>query len=237
MYLAPDDIEPTVLGALQRLQVKYVDMLLIHNPWGMKNMKDGNFKPMDKDGNLLLAHHDHKKTWKEMELMVKKGYTQGLGLSNFNERQIQTVINNSEIKPGNLQLECHAYLQQNRLRQFCENNNIIVTGYAPFGSPARTAERGSPEDPDMLADETINSMAKELNRTAGQILLRYVMQIGVIPLPKSTSIQRIKDNYDTQFFTLSDAHMTRIANLDRNYKYFKFLWAKKHPEFDEGADF
>ena len=63
------------------------------------------------------------------------------------------------------------------------------------------------------------------------------MQIGVIPLPKSTNFQRIRENYDAQFFTLSDDDMSRIAGLNRDYKYFKFLWAHQHPEYDEGADF
>ena len=237
VYMAQEDIEPCVLEALQRLQVQYVDMLLIHNPWGIKNLKDGNLKPTDKHGNILLAHHDHNKTWKGLELMVKKGYAKGIGLSNFNERQIKKILNNSEMKPGNLQLECHAYLQQDQLRKICVNNNIVATGYAPFGGPGRTPEKKSPEDPALLADATINTIAEELKRTSGQILLRYVMQIGVIPLPKSTNIQRMKENYDVQFFALSDAHMARIVELNRNYKYFKFTWARVHPEFDEGADF
>ena len=237
VFLAPEDVQPCVVGALERLKVKYVDMLLIHSPWGLRNKKDGNLKPTDKEGNLLLAHHDLNKTWKELEVMVKKGLAKGIGLSNFNDLQIKMVLKNSKIKPGNLQLECHAYLQQDNLRNVCAANNIVVTGYAPFGSPARPPDRKNPTDPDLLADATIESIAERINRTPGQILLRYIMQIGVIPLPKSTNFQRIRENYDAQFFTLSDDDMSRIAGFNRDYKYFKFLWAHQHPEYDEGADF
>lgn len=237
VYLAPPDVEPCVLESLDNLQLKCLDMLLIHNPWGLKNMKDGKRKPTDDEGNLLLEHLDLNATWKVFEDMVLKGYAKGIGLSNFNERQISMIINNSRIKPANLQLECHAYLQQSRLRQFCANNDLVVTGYGPLGAPGRPADRKSPEDPDLLADPIINSIAKELGRSPGQILLRYIMQIGVIPLVKSSKLERIKENYDAQFFSLCDKNMDRIAGLNKNYKYFKFTWAAPHPEYDEGAEF
>lgn len=69
-----------------------------------------------------------------MEEMVKVGLTKSIGVSNFNKNQIQRLLNNSTIKPSNVQVEVHVYLQQHELIDFCKENEIIVTAYAPLGS-------------------------------------------------------------------------------------------------------
>lgn len=69
-----------------------------------------------------------------MEEMVTKGLARSIGVSNFNKSQLERVIQNSTIKPANLQVELHIYLQQRELVQFCKEHNIIVTAYSPLGS-------------------------------------------------------------------------------------------------------
>lgn len=69
-----------------------------------------------------------------MEDMVKAGLTKSIGVSNFNKNQVQRLLDNSTIKPSNLQVEVHVYFQQNDLINFCNENNIVVTAYAPLGS-------------------------------------------------------------------------------------------------------
>lgn len=70
-----------------------------------------------------------------MEKQVKNGLTKTIGLSNFNIKQITRVLNNCTIPPVNLQIEIHAYHQQNDMVEFCKKNNIVVTAYSPLGSP------------------------------------------------------------------------------------------------------
>lgn len=70
-----------------------------------------------------------------MEECQKEGLIRNLGLSNFNENQIKKILEHANIKPQVLQVELHAYFQQVPLRKFCEENNIVVTAYAPLGSP------------------------------------------------------------------------------------------------------
>lgn len=69
-----------------------------------------------------------------MEKQVDAGLTKYIGLSNFNQRQIQRILDNAKIPPANLQIELHVYLQQKDLVDFCKNNNIVVSAYAPLGS-------------------------------------------------------------------------------------------------------
>jgi len=72
-----------------------------------------------------------------MEAQVDAGRAKAIGLSNFNENQIQRILDAARIKPANLQVELHAYFQQRPLVEFCRKNNISVVGYAPLGSPSR----------------------------------------------------------------------------------------------------
>lgn len=73
-----------------------------------------------------------------MERMVDNGLTKSIGISNFNIKQIQRLLDNSKIPPCALQIEHHAYLQQPELIKFCKDNNILVTAYSPLGSPGLT---------------------------------------------------------------------------------------------------
>lgn len=71
----------------------------------------------------------------EMEKLVDQGLAKAIGLSNFNTKQIQRILDNARIPPANLQVELHVYHQQKELVEFCRKNNIVVTAYAPLGSP------------------------------------------------------------------------------------------------------
>ncbi len=237
IHLSPGDVEPCVLSALDRLQLKYVDLLLIHHPWGLQNLQDGNFRPVDADGNVLFANYDLCASWRAFESIVAKGYAKAIGLSNFNAKQIQRITSSSRLRPANIQLECHAFHQQIQLRSVCKRHGFVVTGYAPLGSPGRPANRKSSDDPDLLCDFTVKRIAEDCRKTPAQILIRYMMHIGVIPLPKSTTEKRIIENFEAQHFDLADEQIRVLAHLNRNYRYFKFPWAKGHPEFDEGSDF
>lgn len=86
-----------------------------------------------------------------MEEMVELGLTKSIGISNFNKNQIQRIIDNAKIKPSNLQIELHIYLQQHELVNFCKANNIVVTAYSPLGS------KGIEEFHKMAGNEYINT--------------------------------------------------------------------------------
>lgn len=71
----------------------------------------------------------------EMEKQVKLGHTRSIGVSNFNIEQIENILDSAEIKPANLQIEIHVFLQQQEIVEFCQRNGITVTAYSPLGSP------------------------------------------------------------------------------------------------------
>lgn len=125
-------------------------------------------------------------------------------------------------------------MQQTTIRELCKKYNIIVTGYSPLGSPAAkthfqakynyTSEAFS----DLLNHPIIQNIAMEHKKTAAQILLRYLLQLNVVIIPKSSSPERIKSNIDLFNFVLTEENMKVLSTLDKgaNGRIFNFLFFK-----------
>ncbi|XP_063703688.1 1,5-anhydro-D-fructose reductase [Culicoides brevitarsis] len=230
-------VEKFLRNSLAALQLDYVDLYLIHVPFAMPET-DGAFLVGD-DGNLLLdTETSHLKTWKAMEEMVEKGLTKHIGLSNFNEKQIQRIIDNCTIKPANLQIEMHLYLQQRELLKFCYENDITVTAYSPLGSAGiEKLYQGTGIEkipPKLMENPQVVKIAEKYGKTPAQVLLRFLVQNNVAPIPKSTNPQRLRENLDVFDFALTDKEMGTLREEDRNIRVcdFKFFpGLDKHPEF------
>ncbi|XP_015585193.1 1,5-anhydro-D-fructose reductase-like isoform X2 [Cephus cinctus] len=236
-------VEKYLKLSLERLGLDYVDMYLIHAPFSV--LKDENAEaPLKRDdGSVVLnLDTDPVAVWKEMEKQVKSGRARSIGLSNFNEDQILEIINNSEIKPSNLQVELHVYIQQKPLREFCKKQKIAVTAYSPLGSPgSKTFFQGmSKYDPDkfpnLLGHPVVQKIAEAHKKTTAQVLLRHLVQQGIIVIPKSSSPDRIKSNADIFDFELSNEELKQMDALDRGAagRIFDFLFVKgveNHPHY------
>lgn len=211
-----EDVVSSLKETLANLKLDYLDLYLIHWPIAFKQGKD-NF-PKDEQGNMLYDDVPHLETWKEMEECVKLGLTKNIGLSNFNSKQIQNVLDNCSIKPVNLQIEVHAYFGQRKLVDFCAEKGITVTAYSPLGSPDRPWV-GTREEPILLKDPTIEKLAQKYSKSAGQILLKWLVQRNIAVVPKSVTPSRIAENNSIHDFTLSDEDMATINSIDKNYRY------------------
>lgn len=125
--------------SLKALQLDYVDLYLLHWPFGMIHRgSDDDLFPSDAQGNMLFdMDTDILGIWKEMEKLVDSGKTKSIGLSNFNEEQMERILKIARIPPVNNQVELHAYLQQPKFREFCNQRGISATAYFPIGGQAR----------------------------------------------------------------------------------------------------
>lgn len=127
-----------------------------------------------------------------MEELVAKGKLKSIGLSNFNPSQIKEILSVCKIRPVCNQFEVNPFLPNNEWVDFCQKENIAVVAFAPFGAPDRPWQK--PEDPVPLQNPFILSLAKKYNKSAGQIILRWLIQRDIVVIPKSVTPSRIEQN-------------------------------------------
>jgi diketogulonate reductase-like aldo/keto reductase len=181
-------------GALQHfnetmdnLGLEYIDLYLIHAPWP--------WHEMGKD-----CTKENIQVWKAMEEIYKSGRCRAIGVSNFNVNDLKAILETCTIKPMANQIRFYIGDTQEEITQFCQENGILVEGYSPLATGR------------ILNNEKVAEIAKKYNKTLPQICIRYVLQRGVLPLPKSTTEKYILSNTDIDF-EISDEDMNYLNSL------------------------
>lgn len=233
-HLSPEDAKDSVECSLHALKMNYVDMLMIHHPWGRRGPRPSeNYSGFRTGMKGELVHNDLIQTWKVFETFHKAGKAKSLGVSNFSPRLIDKIWDCAIIKPTNVQFECHAYLQQRELHKFCAGKGLLATAYSPVGAPSNE----NTLKPSLLEHETVIEIARRHNKSPSQVLLRHHVHNNVVVIPKSLSKTHVSENLDIFDFRLSKNDILAIAKLDRNSRIFTFPWAQTHPEFVHGEPF
>lgn len=138
--------------SLRNFNISYFDLYLIHFPCAYR---EGNeLIPMDDSGNVIFSDVDYLKTWIEMEKAVDQGLVKSIGVSNFNRKQIDRLLGHCRIKPVMNQIECHPYLTQSKLSEYCASKDIALTAYSPLGAPLRPWANANGE-PTLMEDEIV----------------------------------------------------------------------------------
>ncbi|UDI77970.1 aldo/keto reductase [Staphylococcus taiwanensis] len=143
-------------------------------------------------------------TWKGMEDLYRDNKVKNIGVSNFEPEHLEALLAQVSIKPVINQVEFHPYFTQSKLRKYLEAQNIYMESWSPFMNAQ------------ILDDETLNAIGKEVNKSAAQVIIRWNIQHGVIVIPKSVTSSRIEENINVFDFELSNEQMQRIDNLNKD---------------------
>lgn len=175
-----------------------------------KALKKMNIEYID----LMLLHHPGKgdvEAYKAMEKYVKAGKIRSLGLSCYYEKELKEFLPKINIRPVLVQNEIHPYYQDDKNVKYIQSLGIVVEGWYPLG--------GRGYNKRLLKDPVLKKIAEAHKKSLVQIILRWDLQKGVVPIPGSKNPAHMKENLDIFDFTLSPEEMTAINNLNRDEKH------------------
>jgi 2,5-diketo-D-gluconate reductase A len=180
------DIIPAFDASLEKLGLGYVDLYLIH--W-----------PMPDNGLYVQA-------WRQFERFYGEHSARAIGVSNFLVPHLETLLSATEIVPAVNQVELHPVFQQSELRDYSAEHGIRIEAWGPLGQGKY----------DLFGMPAIQQLAASHGRTPAQIVLRWHLQAGNIVIPKSNSVERMRENFEVFDFELSPGDIELMTSLDEN---------------------
>ncbi|MDT0686003.1 aldo/keto reductase [Autumnicola psychrophila] len=174
--------------SLKDLQLDYLDLYLIH--WPAASHQFENWQEINLE------------TWKAMEDLYNKGKIKAIGVSNFLPHHLEPLIAEAEVKPMVNQIEYHPGFRQQETVEFCQSKNIIVEGWSPLGTGK------------LLDNPILKKIASDYGKSVAQLCIRWALQNDIIPLPKSVTPHRIRENFEIDDFAISLEDMERINQME-----------------------
>lgn len=201
-------------SGLKRQEVFITTKIWNENQWASKLLPslDESLHKLQTDYvDLLLLHWPvtglRYGAWRKMEEALAQGQAKAIGVSNYTIRHLKGLLKRGSVKPVLNQVELHVFLQQPELLEFCKQHDIIVEAYSPLAHGTR------------LDDPVLNKLAQKYpTKTVPQIMLRWCLQNGLVPIPKSTHKERLEQNIALFDFELDAADMAAIKKLDRGLR-------------------
>lgn len=173
--------------SLDKLKLEYLDLYLIHQPYG-----------------------DIHGSWRALEELYKAGKIRAIGVSNFHPDRVMDLIVNNEIVPAVNQIETHPFYQRTDDQQFLEENGVQIESWASFAEGRN----------DLFSNKTLQEIGNKYNKSVAQVVLRWLIQRGVVVIPKSVRKERLAENITVFDFELSFEEMALIQKLDTKESLF-----------------
>lgn len=170
--------------SLRKLQTDYVDLLLIHQPYG-----------------------DVFGTWRAMEKAYKDGKTRAIGVSNFQAGRFFDFFHFADTKPMVNQLQCNTLAQQKDIQPFLAETGTKTMAWGPLGGQGADG---------IVKSELLTNIGQKYGKSAAQVALRWLIQRGIVAIPKSSHIERMKQNFDVFDFSLTNDDMAQIETMNQS---------------------
>ncbi|XP_066089997.1 aldo-keto reductase family 1 member C3-like isoform X2 [Saccopteryx bilineata] len=225
-FFRPKLVQTGLELSLKKFQQSYVDLFLVHSPLALQPGEE--IIPKDAHGKFIFDTVPFCTTWEALEKCKEAGLAKSIGVSNFNIKQLEMILNKPGLKykPVCNQVECHPYLNQRKLLDFCKSKNIVLVAYAALGSDPEK-DWVKKNKPVLLEDPVLIAIAAKHQRTPAQVALRYQLQRGVVVLAKSFTKERIRENFQVFDFQLTPEDMETLDGLNRNMSYFDDSYFRK----------
>lgn len=193
--LGEDDVKNSVETSLEKLDTSFVDLLYVHWP---------------------ADSYDAEETMKAFNELVEEGLVEDIGVSNFSPEQLEEAQKHSDVDILANQVEMHPFLQQERLVEYCQENDVYLVAYSPLA-------RGN-----VIGHSVLKDIADNHGVSEAQVSLAWLQsKENVVVIPKASSEDHIKDNLDSVDLELSGSEIERIENIEKNERYVD-------PDFGKG---
>lgn len=190
-----DDAYQSIGESLKKLGLDYLDLMIIHSP-----------EPWAEFRGEKRYFEENKEVWRALETAYKEGKVKAIGVSNFLKDDLENILSSCEIKPMVNQILTHISNTKTELIDFCKEQGILVEAYSPIAHGAA------------LKNETLINMAEKYHVSVAQLCIRYVLQLGLVALPKASTKEHIVDNSKVDF-KISEDDMNTLKNMDTIESY------------------
>lgn len=181
--------------SLQTMKLDYIDMMLIHSP-----------QPWTKFGEVDRFFEGNREAWRALEEAYKAGKLRAIGISNFEKQDIDNILASCTVKPMVNQILAHISNTPQELIQYAQAQDILVEAYSPVAHG------------ELLKNEEVAKIAGKYGVSIPQLSIRYTLQLGMLPLPKTANPVHMKENADVDF-AISDADMDILKNVEQIKDY------------------
>ncbi len=177
-------------NSLKKLGLDYIDMMIIHSP-----------QPWTKFGSQDRYFEGNREAWRALEEAYKAGKLRAIGVSNFDKADLDNIISSRTVKPMVNQILAHISNVPNDLIMYCQDHGILVEAYSPVGHG------------ELFKNKDIVRMAEKYQVSVPQLAIKYDLQLGLLPLPKTANPDHMKNNADLEF-TISETDMKSLTEME-----------------------